>query len=230
MLLIVTNKQDTHSDEVIRRLAKRGMPIFRLNTEDIVQKYQISLRIDVGGRWNGTINDELGRQVDLDKLRVAWIRRPDFSFEGATDGVQKFIVSEIRALIASLYALPNIAFVNEVFDSDRAKTKFQQLILASKLGVRTPRTLITNNPLEAKKFAEQASGDLLIKVVYTGNVERDGVKQGIPSRKVSPAELIHLSELVKNAPTQMQEYVEKQYELRVTIVGRKALPSDLIRN
>ncbi len=30
-----------------------------------------------------------------------------------------------------------------------------------------------------------------------------------------------LCELVKNAPTQIQDYVEKEYELRVTVVGRK---------
>lgn len=156
----------------------------------------------------------------LADLRVAWIRRPEFLFE-TSDGVQKFVASEVRALIACLYALPNITFVNEAFSSDRAKTKFQQLIHASKLGIRVPRTLITNSQEDLKKFIEEAPGDLLIKVISTGNIERGGTKQGIPSKKVSRDRCMDLCELVKNAPTQIQDYVNKDYELRVTVVGNK---------
>ena len=221
VLLVVTNKQDPHSDEVIRRLGKRGVPVFRLNTEDVLAKYEISLRIDEMGNWDGCITDELSRTVRLSDLRVAWIRRPEFLFENFNDGVQKFIVYEVRSLIACLYALPSITFINEVFDSDRAKTKFQQLVHASKLGIRVPRTIITNSPSDAKKFVDKAEGDLLIKVVYTGNVERNGIVHGLPAKKVSRNQFLELCELVKNAPTQIQDYVEKEYELRVTVIGRK---------
>lgn len=218
MLLIVTNKQDVHSDEVIRRLEKRNVSVFRLNTEDILAKYLISLQVDGIGNWQGNITDELGRTVSLTDLRVAWIRRPEFVFESS--GVQKFIASEVRALIACLCALPNVTFVNEVFDANRAKTKFQQLIHASRLGILVPRTIITNSPSDAKRFLDETEGDLLIKVVYTGSVETDGISRGIPSRKVSRDQFLELYELVKNAPTQIQDYVEKEYELRVTVVGR----------
>jgi glutathione synthase/RimK-type ligase-like ATP-grasp enzyme len=223
VLLIVTNKQDVHSDEVIGRLGKRNVPVFRLNTEDVLTKYKLSLGVDAHGKWAGRITDELSRSVALEDLRVAWVRRPEFVFkssDGPDAGVQKFIVSEVRALVACLYALPNITFVNEVFDADRAKTKFQQLILASKLGVRVPRTLMTNSASDARKFAEEAEGDLLIKVVHTGNVERAGVEEGLPSRKIARHEFLELCELVNNSPTQIQDYVEKDYELRVTVVGR----------
>lgn len=224
MLLIVTNKLDVHSDEVIRHLAKRNVSVFRLNTEDILAKYEISLRIDVFGNWQGHIADELGRTVNLADLRVAWIRRPEFVFESFDEsfdaGVQKFITSEVRALVACLYALPNIKFVNEVFESHRARTKFQQLIHASKLGISVPRTLITNSPSDAKRFLEEAEGDLLVKVIHTGNVERDGVNHCLPSKKISRDRFVELCELVKNAPTQIQDYVEKEYELRVTVIGR----------
>lgn len=221
MLLILTNKQDVHSDAVIRELSKRCIPVFRLNTEDILTKYQISLRIDALGHWGGTITDELGRVVNLCDLQVAWIRRPDFPFENPEDGVQKFIMAEIRALISFIYALPNVTFVNEAFDTERAKTKFQQLIHASALGVRIPRTIITNSPLEAERFARQAEGDLLVKVVYTGNVDRGEAKQGLPSQRVSRNRFFDLCWLVKNAPVQIQDYVEKDYELRITVVGER---------
>lgn len=219
MLLVVTSKQDVHADAVIHELNKRHLPVFRLNTEDVLSKYQISLQIDVSGIWAGTVTDELGRVVNLENLQIAWIRRPDFPFENAEDGVQKFVMAEVRALISCLYALPNITFMNETFDAQRAKTKFQQLIHASELGIRIPRTIMTNSPHEAERFAERAEGDLLVKAIYTGNIDRGEAKQGLPSRKISRDRLFELCELVRNCPVQIQDYVEKNYEIRVTVVG-----------
>ena len=130
MILIITNKNDTHSDEVVRRLGKREVPVFRLNTEDVLEKYRTSLNIDGSGNWSGRILDELDRSLTLSELRVAWVRRPDFAFRDPHDGVQEFVASEVKALVSCIYAIPDVTFVNEVFDSDRAKTKFQQLIIA----------------------------------------------------------------------------------------------------
>lgn len=62
---------------------------------------------------------------------------------------------------------------------------------------------------------------MLVKVVYTGNVERDGIKQGLSSKKVSRDQLSELCDLVKNAPVQLQDYVEKAFELRITVVGTR---------
>ena len=71
MLLIFTNKQDVHSDEVIRTLYKKGIEVFRLNSEDLLRKYKINLHIDSNGLWTGQITDELGRILNLDRLKVA---------------------------------------------------------------------------------------------------------------------------------------------------------------
>ncbi|HZR33801.1 MAG TPA: hypothetical protein VFA75_00395 [Nevskia sp.] len=245
MLLIVTNKQDPHADEVIRCMARRDLPLLRLNTEDILTKYTFSLRVLPGqhpddaflhqdgdlaagqtgsGRariWCGHVRDEVGRDVPLERVSVAWIRRPEYLFDGARDGQQKFIASEVRALMNSLYALPHITFINDVFNGDRARTKFQQLIYAAGKGMKVPRTIITNSPEEAEAFAAAATGDLLVKVLQTGNVERGGVKHGLPSQRVKRAGFAALSPLVRNAPTQIQDYIEKAFEVRATIIGDK---------
>jgi hypothetical protein len=55
VILILTNKQDTHTDEVIRKLYERNIEVFRLNSEDILSKYEINLQIDENGLWDGDI-------------------------------------------------------------------------------------------------------------------------------------------------------------------------------
>lgn len=221
MLLIVTNKQDPHADEVIRRLSDREVAVFRLNTEDILTKYSVSLSIDIDGEWAGVITDELDRSVHLHRLRAAWIRRPEFPFENPSDGTQAFIASELRALMSCIYALPDVQFVNEVFESQRSKTKFQQLLLATRMGIKVPRTLITNDAARASTFAEKAAGDIAVKSVHTSNFEREGVRQGTQTKRVDQCDFLNLAGLAANAPVQIQDYIDKAYELRVTVVGDK---------
>jgi glutathione synthase/RimK-type ligase-like ATP-grasp enzyme len=221
VLLIVTNKGDAHSDVVIRDLASRKLPVFRLNTEDLLEKYRVTLEVDGVGGWSGKIIDELNRSVDFAQLRIAWIRRPEFRFHSPLDGVQEYISSETRALIHCIYSLPQVRFVNEVFDSSRAKTKFQQLVHTSRYGILVPRTIITNCPKEARNFLDAAKGDLLVKGIATGNFEKNGIPQALPSKRLGRDDLEALSDLVKNCPTQIQDYIEKQFELRITVIDDK---------
>ena len=155
MILIFTNKQDTHTDEVIRNLHKKKIEVFRLNSEDLLLTYKINLHIDENGLWYGDIIDELGRVLDLEKLKVAWLRKPDFNFFGDRGGeseAEKFIASGTKSFINILYSLPNIKWINDPFIANKAKVKFQQLLLANEHGVRIPKTLITTQPEAAKEF------------------------------------------------------------------------------
>lgn len=72
----------------------------------MLRKYQVNLYIDENGLWNGEITDELGRILNLAKLKVAWLRKPDFDFFGKIDQSteQQFIASETKAFINILYS------------------------------------------------------------------------------------------------------------------------------
>lgn len=221
MLLVVTNKADPHADELIRRLSSQNISVFRLNTEDFLRNYTMNLQVSFPEGWGGYIIDELGRELRLHELKVAWIRRPEYPFDSLDNEIAKFVNAEVRALLACLYAIPSIRFINETFDAARAKTKFQQLILAVQLGVHVPRTIMTNNPLEIAKFAENANGDILVKPIYTSNYSRNGSNHGILSKRLSRNELEEIVHLAKNAPTQVQDYIEKDFELRITVVDNE---------
>ena len=191
MILIFTNKQDTHTDEVIKSLGRRGIEVFRLNSEDLILKYRIEVLTDNSGNWHGTIEDETNRVLNLDAIRVAWLRKPDFDFattDDASTEVQDFIYSETKTFIQLLYSLPNITWINDPFIANKSKVKFQQLLLAAKFGVSIPKTLVTNRPSAAQKFFLNCGETALTKAIYTGNVTIDGINQGIPSKQINKQE------------------------------------------
>jgi hypothetical protein len=224
MILIITNKQDTHADEVIRKLHVKNIEVFRLNSEDILSKYKTNLQIDEDGMWNGNITNEVGRVLNLAKLRVAWLRKPEFNFFSGKDAEseqEEFIASEIKSLINMLYSIPSIKWINDPFIANRSKVKFQQLLLANKHGIKIPKTIITTQPEKAKEFFIGCGEEALVKTIYTGNTTINGINQGIPSRKIGKDNFYKFYESISLSPTQLQEYVEKAFELRITVIGEK---------
>lgn len=222
-ILILTNKEDTHVDGVIRWMSAHDIQVFRLNSEDLISQYRTHLYIDRQGSWGGTISDQVGRVLDLARLKVAWFRKPEFDFFGkqALSAEEEFATSETKALINILYTMPHIRWINDPFIANRAKVKFQQLLLARSMNIKVPRTLITNQPHLAKDFFVECGQEVLVKTIYTNSVNLDGVTQGIPSRKVGVDEFYKYYESIALSPTQFQEYVKKAFELRVTVVGER---------
>ncbi len=100
-------------------------------------------------------------------------------------------------------------------------TKFQQLLLANKLGIKTSKTIITNQPELAKEFFVSCGEEVLLKSIYTANVTIDGLNQAIPSRKIGKDQFYSNYQNIALCPTQLQEYIEKAFELRITIIGQK---------
>ena len=224
MILIVTRKQDTHTDEVINLLSKKNIKVFRLNTEDLLSKYKIDFGINKDESWKAEVIDEVGRVLDLTKQKVAWLRKPDFNFFGDypdKSAEEFFAESETKAFINSIYSLPNIKWINPPFIANGAKVKFQQLLLANKLGIKSPKTIITNQPELAKEFFVSCGEEVLLKSIYTANVTIDGLNQAIPSRKIGKDQFYSNYQNIALCPTQLQEYIEKAFELRITIIGQK---------
>ena len=224
MILILTNKVDTHTDEVIKLLTKRNVRVFRLNTEDLLFKYKINFRVNEDGSWQAEIIDGFERVLDLTKQKIAWLRKPDFNFFGNhpdKSAEESFAESETKAFINSIYSLSNIKWINPPFTTNGAKVKFQQLLLANRMGIKTPKTIITNQPELAKDFFVSCGEEVLLKSIYTSTVTINGLNQAISSKKISKEQFYSSYQNIAFCPTQLQEYVEKAFELRITIIGEK---------
>jgi glutathione synthase/RimK-type ligase-like ATP-grasp enzyme len=96
--------------------------------------------------------------------------------------------------------------------------------MATALGVHIPRTLITNDPAAARRFFEACSGQAVVKT-FRGivNVDRAGIHTVFTHRLTSQ----DFDDMHLEAPCLFQEYVPKEVELRITLVGRHVLAVEI---
>jgi glutathione synthase/RimK-type ligase-like ATP-grasp enzyme len=96
------------------------------------------------------------------------------------------------------------------------------LIVAKSCGLRIPPTLVTQDPAAAHRFYAQHDGAVLCKAIgQSGHVPQDDTRQRgrqIYANVVGP-DAVEDFDRVRFAPTLFQRYIDKDYELRVTIVG-----------
>ena len=95
--------------------------------------------------------------------------------------------------------------------------KVTQLNLATKCGFDIPNTLVTSNPITAKKFI--AENDEVIVKQLASNISLF-VDKTIFSNILKHEDVEEIDSL-KLAPCIFQEYIEKEFEMRVTYINGK---------
>jgi glutathione synthase/RimK-type ligase-like ATP-grasp enzyme len=102
----------------------------------------------------------------------------------------------------------------------KAEFKPYQLEIASRLDLLVPKTLISNVPDSIRAFFRVCGNEMIAKPVRTGHIVQNGVDCAVYTTKVQERDLDDLSDAALS-PTIYQELVAKQYDIRVTVVGRK---------
>jgi hypothetical protein len=126
---------------------------------------------------------------------------------------QKTIENECHAMKESFLELlcPSALWVNPL--RSRACSKPAQLTAAISCGFRIPQTLVSNDPAEIMAFIRRAPGRVVYKTF--GSL--------VPTT-ILTEEMIAEPEILRWTPGIYQHYVEKLYEIRVTVIGRKVFP------
>jgi glutathione synthase/RimK-type ligase-like ATP-grasp enzyme len=105
--------------------------------------------------------------------------------------------------------------VNKVFAAKRAESKPLQLYLANISGLRTPETIVTNDPARIRDFVNRNYANSLAKpfspIVWKSD-DRDYVTR---SAIVNP-DLLPENSMLQACPMIFQSYVEKDFEVRIT--------------
>lgn len=225
-VLIITNKLDLSADEIVTHLQKMGTKVFRLNTEDLCSVIDAELHI-TESRFEVKFNSSL-RSISLSEVGSAFYRRPkQVEAIGVADEVSRaFVKSETSTFLNWLWQALDCFWVSKPSHIRRAESKIDQLKIAPRFGLAVPKTLITNNPDAVRKFYGACGGRIINKVLAKGMVEKEGRVLGIYTR---PVEMKHLDMLdsVKLAPCVFQELIEKMFEVRVTIVGKRVFATEI---
>jgi len=233
MIVIITNKNDTHADLLCEKMKARNIGFSRINTEDVLTKMEITVEFDrtTDIKPNVSINNiqNLSR-IDVDKARSVWYRKPKIA--ELSKGIREkstidFVREETKAVINGIWLLMKDCFwVNNPWVVQKASNKIYQLNLAKSIGFTVPKTIITNSPIKAKRFYEQCGGDVVAKVLTYGVFEEEESVSVILTNKVLP-ENIKNTDFIRLCPTQLQEYIPKKTEFRITVVGKEVFACEI---
>ncbi len=220
MILLISNELDFTSDKLVECVNRLGGEIFRFNTEKTGDKFSLGLDI-IDGSYDGFIGCG-NRRVDLSEVGSIFYRRPKTPpCEDYDSGMRDFIKEESNAFIRWLCTLMKDRFwISEPYCVKRAESKFDQLIIARQLGFLTPKTCITNDPIKAKAFYEGCGNKIIVKTLRAGSYKKGPDVYHSYSTVISDQNVSSLDN-VRVLPCVLQEYVSKDVELRVTVVGEE---------
>lgn len=155
------------------------------------------------------------RRIDLSTCGAAWWRRPlPFTLQpGIAPEVTSFTYTECHEAVAGLWSALDVAWVNPPILDEEAHHKPYQLAVASKLGLRIPRTLITNDPDAARRFIDMLGPE---RTVYKTFLASEGFWR---ETRVLRHEEIALLDRVRLAPVIFQEFIPAVADIRVTVLG-----------
>jgi ATP-grasp ribosomal peptide maturase len=214
-VLVLTHWFDPTADYVIEELHRREVPVVRCNPGDFPG--QLALVAALGNAWTGVIRTP-DRVVQLTEIGCVYYRRPT-AFElpaGMSEPEQKWAAREARLGLGGVLAtLPR--WLNHPADIARAEYKPMQLAAARAAGLRVPDTLITNDVAAARGFVE-AAGRAVYKPLAGSGIAEDGTYRLIYATQVAAEEI---DESVTRTAHLFQAWVQKDYEVRVTIVNEE---------
>jgi hypothetical protein len=224
MLLILTSDKDFTADFLIVELINRHLPYFRLNAEEIAEAgFTFSLTEDTVLR-----KVSLGTKIlDLNEIRAVWYRRAihPSSVAGLSYSERIFVAGELRHLAMGLVLNPDIIWVNPIDRVSVAEHKLYQLQVAQQLGFQVPRTLVSRNVSELRRFAAENETGTICKPIFHGMLVDETAAYSIYTRRVMPDSFDEGS--VKLCPVFLQEEITRSADVRATFIGSRCFAADI---
>ncbi|MEV0843741.1 ATP-grasp ribosomal peptide maturase [Actinocatenispora sera] len=246
-VLVLTGRLDATADLVITELDRRDVPVFRCDPADFPDRLALSATFDGAGGWTGTLRTPY-RSVELDRIVGAYHRRPgriavrtggadgtpaqspatagapgrgpDAGHtagpdDAGTSGADEWATAEARGGFGGLLrAVPR--WLNDPGRMEHAEYKPVQLAAAARAGLATPRTLITTDPAAAREFV--AGLPRAVYKPFRGSLPSAGGTRFIYTSPITAAEI---DDSVRYTAHQFQEWIDKEHEVRLTVVGNR---------
>jgi RimK-like ATP-grasp domain len=212
VILVVSYPDEDHTLEVVARLRGRGHEVRVLDLADLPIRCGLTMRWDDGSAPVHRLEYD-PEMVELDAVRVIWWRRlrPFGLDPSVAPSAQGFALSETSQAVNGLLDSLDCAWVNPRGADEAAHRKPLQWTVARSVGLRVPRTLVTTNPVEARRFVQSVGVGRTVFKAFLASLEA-----WRETRLVQPDDVERL-DLVRLAPVIFQEYVEG-VDLRITIV------------
>jgi glutathione synthase/RimK-type ligase-like ATP-grasp enzyme len=225
-ILIISNISDIHADIVATKATQRGGEVFRLDLDAFPGNFHIHLSLS-GQEWDGGVeNRSTGETLRLSEIGAVWVRKKaPFTYSDADFGLQEkaFADEEMNHLLFGALHSLDCYWMSHPAAMRGAMWKIDQLTRAARLGFSVPATIISNRPDAVRAFRSEVASDIIYKPLSSSLLGSDQVAPenriagAIHTTLVTP-EHDEMIDSVSVLPSPFQRYVEKDHEVRVTIV------------
>lgn len=224
MIVIHASLDDAHADAVANCLHELEAKVFVARREQCFVDWSIDCHDDevsitnVDGCWKSKdISAVLWRRDYI--VEPAWVQWKDI-----TPQVKDFLAEQRSIHVDSAFKrlASSCGFINDLDANRRCSSKALQHHVARQCGLNVPKTYVGSDRTQAEQFVRHLWSDgrkCCTKNIESTHVEIDGVKHARLTKMFHESNLPDLSGLAA-CPMFFQEYIEKQFEYRVTIVGQ----------
>lgn len=231
-IFIIAEDGDVAVDEIFHWLKYLSdIKIVRINDTD---KYDV-VNITIGGNGKSSftliINDEL--QVNSDEICAYYYRRGEIRYNSVhasqkgslvlnafTDGLNQYFKREwehVHEYIHFLLKQLNITSLNSHFDLE--VNKLTNLFIASQIGLNIPETLVSSDVQKIAEFINDKDKVIVKPINFSGSQFYLDTSKIFFSQPTNIFTSSHLESLLARhtqfQPTLFQEYIEKEFEIRV---------------
>jgi hypothetical protein len=221
-ILLFASKADAHADR-IEEFSSQSIEFIRLNL-DTPKEWGLSYS-------NGEVLvNTRGKIFGIDEILSVFVRRVP-SLDSFVDAVEPSFIDYAEYISQQEFSLftdclsildSSVHFVNPLATASKSGKAVQGKV-ANDLGFITPETYIGSNSKIAKDFCDtifRAGRDVCTKPVNNTKVTINGEQKTRFTEKLNPEDMRDIDSLI-HCPIIFQGYVEKQYEIRATVIGSR---------
>jgi hypothetical protein len=216
MILVCGGLADTVTELVCSRLEACGYAYRLLDQSRFPAGFTVHWEW-IGGRARGTINGP-GWSLDLDELTGVYARYlpqdTRMPIAGVSEEMWQGIYAEAEAGLVALFDGLPCTVVNRTHGGMSNHSKPFQALVIEECGLKSPETLVTNDPAEAISFFEENKGDVIYKSL-------SGIRSIV--RRISREQQDRF-QLLQHGPAQFQRFVPGD-NVRVHVVGDRVFPT-----
>jgi len=225
-ILLLASRYDMACDYIVSQLIKLGTTYLRLNSEDL-HLYKLNLK-PVESELHG-FTSEFSFHIFRNQLNSVFFRRPVYFRDSGINRTdyQKFSIIHWGAFIRNLMVFDKCKWINHPQSTYLAEHKAFQLLLASRVGFKIPKTVICNN-VDYLRDMCFTGHEYAIKGVDTILIQ-NSLNETFGYTTILPIQKLNYSNM-KNAPVVVQEPFHNKLDIRVTIIGDKYFAAAITAN
>ncbi|MHB8362170.1 MAG: hypothetical protein ACYDBX_00915 [Patescibacteria group bacterium] len=217
-ILIVSEDDDAHVDKVISFIDKEKFHIDIIGMKSIEESGYVETKSAIIGEFFDT--EERHERV----YDICWWRKPQYlsQSEQYLKNLNLSNMAEVEKmnfLKGTVLNIPIKNWVNHILDIEKAQYKIHQLKIASNY-LNVPDTVITNKREIIKKIFNDK---FIMKSIRSQNF---GLDKGVLKTTLTTVDDIDRIDL-NFAPVLIQEYIKKECDIRVTIIGDKVFSAKI---